>query len=236
MCAQEPRATASELAYAYLERGDPTGWFEPLYARADISGTGVPWIKLAPNPALAGWLAEGRVQGAGRQALVVGCGMGDDAEELARRGFEVTAFDISPSAIRLCHERFPASPVTYLNADLFAPPGGWQGRFDLVVEVITVQALPPILQETALARIVAFVAPGGQLFVFTNAREPHLTPQGPPWAISRDTLAVLDRAGFTALWTRETPRGVSPPTWPVSGVFERRNGQRPPPVHIPPDR
>ena len=138
--------TVSELAHDYLKKGDPTGWFEPLYARADISGAGVPWVKLAPNPFLAGWLADERVKGGGREALVVGCGMGDDAEELARRGFHVTAFDISPSAIRLCRERFPASAVTYLNADLFTPPDDWQGRFDLVVEVITVQALPPILQ------------------------------------------------------------------------------------------
>jgi SAM-dependent methyltransferase len=214
--------TVSELAHDYLEKGNPTGWFEPLYARADISGTGVPWIKLAPNPFLVGWLAEERIQGGGREALVVGCGMGDDAEALAGRGFAVTAFDISPSAIRLCHEHFPISIVTYLNADLFAPPEDWQGRFDLVVEVITVQALPPILQETALAQITTFVAPGGQLFIFTKPRA-----RWPSLGAPRSTLNLIDRSGFTPLWTQEAPRGPSPPTWPMSGVYRRDNGQTP---------
>lgn len=35
-----------------------------------------------------------------RQPLVVGCGLGDDAEQLAAWGLKTTAFDISQSAIR----------------------------------------------------------------------------------------------------------------------------------------
>ncbi|MDZ7952448.1 hypothetical protein [Nostoc sp. DedQUE09] len=35
----------------------------------------------------------------GQKALVIGCGLGDDAEALAHLGFEVTTFDISPTAM-----------------------------------------------------------------------------------------------------------------------------------------
>ncbi|MCC5670705.1 class I SAM-dependent methyltransferase [Nostoc sp. CHAB 5784] len=41
----------------------------------------------------------------GQKALVIGCGLGDDAEAIASLGFEVTAFDISPTAIAWCQER-----------------------------------------------------------------------------------------------------------------------------------
>ena len=52
-----------------------------------------------------------------QKALIIGCGLGDDAEALAKLGFEVTAFDISTSAIAWCQQRFPDSTVNYLVAD-----------------------------------------------------------------------------------------------------------------------
>ena len=55
---------------------DPTAWFEPLYAAADATGRGVPWAKMEPNPYLIAWLDEKNANGAGKTALVVGCGLG----------------------------------------------------------------------------------------------------------------------------------------------------------------
>ncbi|WP_313934260.1 MULTISPECIES: hypothetical protein [Nostocaceae] len=40
--------------------------------------------------------------------------MGDDAEAPAKLGFEVTAFDISPTAISWCQQWFPDSSVNYV--------------------------------------------------------------------------------------------------------------------------
>jgi hypothetical protein len=68
--------------------------------------------------------------------VVVGCGLGADAEFVARHGFATTAFDISATAVRTAQQRYPTSPVDYRTADLF----------DLVVEIINVQALPVSLR------------------------------------------------------------------------------------------
>ena len=62
------------------------------------------WADLKPNPYLLSWLNSG-IEHLGRKAIVVGCGVGDDAEALSAAGYEVTAFDISPEAIRLCTNR-----------------------------------------------------------------------------------------------------------------------------------
>src|ERR1017187_7080256 len=77
-----------------------------------------------------------------RGALVVGCGLGEDAEYIARLGYATTAFDIALTAIAAARSRFPGSPVEYQVADLLAPPPWWSHAFALVVESTTLQALP----------------------------------------------------------------------------------------------
>src|SRR5947209_18068479 len=99
------RAVARELANLYVEQGDPKGWFEILYRQARGEAAVIPWADLRPNPHLVEWLSRAALP-AGR-ALVVGCGLGDDAELLASLGWSVVAFDISAEAIRWAHQRFP---------------------------------------------------------------------------------------------------------------------------------
>src|SRR5438477_8674141 len=87
--------------------GGPTAWFDRLYQEAAAGTAVVPWDRGAPHPLLAPWLDELDLDPRGRQALTVGCGLGADAELLATLGFETTAFDVSPTAIRTARERFP---------------------------------------------------------------------------------------------------------------------------------
>lgn len=43
----------------------------------------IPWAQQDGNLLLVEWLARNHCDGAGKRALVVGCGLGDDAEVLA---------------------------------------------------------------------------------------------------------------------------------------------------------
>src|SRR5689334_6649434 len=116
------RKRARALAAEALSAGEPLAWFERLYREADAEQAIVPWADLRPNPHLLEWLD--RPENSGRsiiapkraRALDVGCGFGDDAEELARRGFDVVAFDIAESAVARARARFAGSPVTYVAA------------------------------------------------------------------------------------------------------------------------
>ena len=78
---------------------------------------------MTTHPSFADWLSNNPLNGKGKSALVVGCGMGDDAVALESLGFQVTAFDVSESAVKFCKARFPGSEVDFVQADLVADPG-----------------------------------------------------------------------------------------------------------------
>lgn len=189
------RATARQIAQEHLEAGDPLGWFEDLYSLAGGNPSIIPWADLRPNPNLVEWLDQQHVVDPGK-ALKVGCGLGDDAEELARRGFETTAFDISQTAIAWSRRRFPRSPVSYLVADLLSAPAEWEAKFDFVLESYTLQVLPPNLGKDAMRCISSFVAPAGTLLVITRGREPSEPEGNMPWPVTRAELAFFETLGL----------------------------------------
>ncbi|HEU5380593.1 MAG TPA: class I SAM-dependent methyltransferase [Ktedonobacteraceae bacterium] len=190
------RQRVRELAQRMLPGGDFAGFFDAVYVTADGDASGIPWADLQAHPVAQSWLQEHNVQGQGQRALVVGCGLGDDAEDLAMRGFQVTAFDVSPRAITWCQQRFPNSSVTYCAADLFDTPAAWQGNFDFVLEIYTIQAIPVVRRAQAIANIAHFVAPGGQLLVVCRGRSPQDDPGTMPWPLTRTELALFEQAGL----------------------------------------
>jgi len=196
MTNDDERKTAEELARKALERGDATGWFELLYAGAGQDADAIPWADLRPHPGFDHWLTFADTSKLGRRAAVVGCGLGDDAEALATRGFEVTGFDVSPSAIDWAKKRFPDSRVGYHVADLFSLPAEWKRRFDLIVEVYTLQALPADVRPAAIEAVAELTAPGGTLVVVCRARESEEPATGPPWHLTREELYAFEHLGL----------------------------------------
>jgi SAM-dependent methyltransferase len=207
---EKHRETARELAHRHLEAGDPLGWFEDLYSRAGKVSSIIPWADLKPNPNLVDWLNQHESAVSG-PALKIGSGLGDDAEEMARRGFETTAFDISESAISWTKGRFPKSSVLYAIVDLFSAPNEWQGKFAFVLESYTLQVLPPYLRAEAVQRIASFVAPGGTLLVIARGREPN-EPEGKmPWPVTKRELSLFQTHGLNQLAFEDYADQEEPP-------------------------
>jgi SAM-dependent methyltransferase len=174
-------------------------WFEAVYALADGDPACVPWAKLAPHPLSRTW-AQSQARGiAGLRILDVGCGLGDNAEFFASMGGEVTAFDFAGKAIDWAKERFPATKVTYCEADLCALPDAWRRGFDLVHECYTLQALSPALLPQALAALCSLLAPGGKLLVVARARDEGEEIEGPPWPLPPSVFAEAGRQGLRVL-------------------------------------
>ncbi|MGI9354469.1 MAG: class I SAM-dependent methyltransferase [Rhizobiaceae bacterium] len=181
-----------------IQEDDPTHWFEPLYSNSTKDGEGVPWANMKTHPSFANWLAQNHLDGYGKLALVVGCGMGDDAIKLESLGFDVTAFDVSATAIDFCRERFPRSNVKFVQADLLEDQPKWLHKFDFVLEIFTVQALPPKYEVELIQSISGFVAPGGQLLVVAEVgAEPRSFDNGPPWVLTLDHIDSFEACGLS---------------------------------------
>jgi len=172
---------------------DPSTWFDRLYVEAPGDPSRVPWASQAVCPIVAEHLD--RNPGPGR-AIVVGCSLGDDSEAVAAAGYDTIGFDVSLVAIDWCRGRFPDSAADYRVADLFGLPGEWRHGFDLVVEVRTVQSLPPAVRSDVLDAVASLVAPGGRLLLVALARPHEVIPYWPPWAVSEQELQRLVEASL----------------------------------------
>lgn len=143
----------------------PADFWEERYAGADRVWSGKVNRVLAD---VAGTLAPGR-------ALDLGCGEGADAIWLARQGWDATAIDISPTAVRRATVAAEGGGVgdraRFVVADLQEMPVG-------AYALVTASFLhsPVELPRDAILRQAAErVAPGGHLLIISHA-------DFPPWA------------------------------------------------------
>jgi SAM-dependent methyltransferase len=216
----DPDERARRLAADSLAVRDPTGWFERLYAAAEDGAAVVPWDRGAPHPLLVEWAGAREPEGGGRRAVVVGCGLGADAEHIAGRGFDTLAFDVSATAVRTARRRFPASDVEYVTADLLDPPADWREAFDLVVEILTVQSLPDPPRREAIGRVRDMVGPGGTLIVVASARDEGPV-EGPPWPLTRGEVAAFATGGLEPVRIEDIADASEPPLRRWRAEFRR---------------
>jgi ubiquinone/menaquinone biosynthesis C-methylase UbiE len=216
------RKRARELAAEFLAKGNPTGWFDALYREAESGAAVVPWADLAPNPHLLSFWQAHPQPSANKSALIVGCGLGDDAEQLATSGFQTTAFDISETAIRAAQKRFPQSKVTYTTANLLAPPPTWLAKFDFVFEAYTLQALPAHIRAQAATNVAGFVAPQGHLLVVARARAAAEPAGEMPWPLTRAEFSAFTNSNLRELSFEDyIDNHETPPTRRFRAFYQR---------------
>ena len=160
----------------YFDRTATAVW-ERLTSDAPVSGIRAT-VRAGRDRMRAAMLAELPADLAGARVLDAGCGTGTMAVELARRGAEVVAVDISPSLIAIARDRAPAGlPIRWEAGDMLDPR---LGHFDHIV------AMDSMIYYSApdIARLLCEAAPrlGGR-FVFTLApRTPALMAM---WQVGR---------------------------------------------------
>lgn len=204
------RSEFGEIAREHYKRRDYVGAFEALYARVDGDPARVPWADLKPHAALVRWVDEQKVGRPSRpsegptgwtpvprkRAVVVGCGLGDDAHALADFGYDVLGFDISPTAIDWARSRFTHERLRFEVGDLFNLPAGWLGAFDRVVEIYTFQSLPLAVRPAAMDHAASLVCPGGKLLVVCRGREPDEPATKLPFPLLKSELDRYVEAGL----------------------------------------
>lgn len=186
-----------QMVKSYQDRDDPTGWFDSIYTDAEGDHRAVFWADLEPNPYLLSWLENSGIEHQGRKAIAIGCGVGDDAEALSEAGYEVTAFDISPEAIRLCKNRYPKTKGNYLIADLFDYPLQWAEDFDLVYECNTIQVLHGQYRIQARDAMVSLLALQGHLLVSCRSRLKGEQEDDIPLPLDKEEIDGFIRCGLS---------------------------------------
>ncbi len=199
------------------ELGDPRSGAAPPAVEWDArysDGEGAMWSG-RPNGRLVVEVADlppGR-------ALDVGCGEGADAIWLARRGWSVTAIDVSDVAVSRAREAAALAGVAveWLRGDALRTPFPARS-FDLVS--MQYPALPKAAGEAAVRTLVETVRRGGLLLAvyhdLNDEHREHMKSQGvdPADYVGSDDLRRLLGDDFTVELHAVEPRIDPPPGTP----------------------
>jgi SAM-dependent methyltransferase len=175
-----------------------------------------------PNPQLVEEIS-GLVPG---RALDAGCGEGADAIWLAKRGWHVTAVDIS--AVALEHARAialsaeTARRIEWRHADLSVDVPA-PAAYDLVSAHFV--HLPPVQREALFHGLATAVKPGGALLIVghdpsdlrTSARRPS---RAGVLFTAAEVASLLDPASWNILVEAARPRSTTDPAGQIITVHD----------------
>ena len=179
-------------------------WFEGLYHDNKNSQEKIPWAKQCANPMLLRYLQEHQPHKG--KALVIGCGLGDDAHALVLAGHEVTAIDISQSALDMAKERFFDSQINFVKQDIFE----YEEKFDLVFEAFTIQSLPRKFRGQMIEAIAKTVAKEGRLLIVAHQQTQIF--EGPPWPLTQEEVESFSQHKLKMAFCEvvDIPSAISP--------------------------
>lgn len=178
------------------EHKEASAWFNELYKKCERDESQVPWATMTSHKFLDEYIASHAANG---KALVVGCGLGDDAMALHKAGYDVTAIDISESAIEWCEERFNEHDIKFRVHDIFEMPEEMLESFDFIFESRTIQSFPLAFRNRIIEAISALAKKDGKIFVVANGKLEGEEIQGPPWPLERNEVRLFENYGMQEL-------------------------------------
>ena len=158
----------------------------------------------------------------GGRILDAGCGSARDAQEFARRGYAVTAFDGSEEMARRASDRTGMNVLHLRFGEI-----EWRGEFDGIWACASLLHLPSDELPAALTRIVQALKPGGALFVsmklgeFEGDREGRWFTDITPNGLRRVMEGTKDLEGI-GVWQTADARPERASTW-VNVLARRSN-------------
>ena len=184
----EAREKMLEIYSASENSNDPLSWFEELYCSSRRDRRLISWDWMEPHPFLVEWTEENQHTG---RALVVGSGLGEDAAFLYEKGWKVTAFDVSESAVEWASQLHKGKEIDWLVGDLVQPEQRWKEAFDLVLEVHILQAIPKEIRNRAYRNLSPLLDRKGLLMCIGRVANGLEEQDAPPWPLSRDFIRQI---------------------------------------------
>ncbi len=163
--------------------------WDESYRKGDVF-----WDRGAPSPALKQYLERHAVRG---RALVPGCGRGHEVALAVEHGLDAIGLEIAPTGVAEARALYPHLAKRFVTGDLFDPPEGMRGAFDVVLEHTCLSALPPAMRADYRHGIDLTLRRGG-LVIGVWFIDPALDPgeEGPPYPCSVAELTALFAEGY----------------------------------------
>ena len=102
----------------------------------------------------------------GLAVLDLGCGNGDDSQDLVERGLQVVAFDQSRVSLRRARRR--ASKIRIVHGDMRAPSPFADATFDLIVASLSLHYFTWQQSERIIEEVRRILRPSGWLICRVN--------------------------------------------------------------------
>ena len=133
-----------------------------------------------------------------RRLCIIGCGRGYDAVMFAKKGFDVTAVDFAPSAIRALKElaKQEMVDVNVVQRDIFLLVPEFQGFFNYVIEQTCFCAIHPSRRKEYESLVKAILKPGGKLIGLWFPLDKQLDEGGPPYGTTIDEVKSVFNIGW----------------------------------------
>lgn len=194
--------------------------------REKFRASDTPWDRGEVHPQLVRWIDESALTRC--RILVPGCGSGHEVAHLAARGFDVTAIDYAPEAVRLTQARLANAGLNAKVEEADALTWQSDAPFDAIYEQTCLCALHPDQWTRYAAQLRNWVLPGGALCaLFMQAQRLGAAEgfvEGPPY----HTDIHAARALFCEpdwIWPKPPfPRSDHPRGIFELGVLLRRSG------------
>lgn len=136
--------------------------WENNYQKADIPN--LPWEAFKPPSKLVKLIDSGKIKVG--KAIDIGCGLGTSAIYLAKRGFDVTALDVSKTALRYASEMAEKEKVKINFIQGFAHKLEFPGKtFTLVFDRGCFHHILPELREDYIEGIYRVLADKGSYYL-----------------------------------------------------------------------
>lgn len=197
----------------------PTSWWEDLYRSSDVAS--LPWYSPSLDVDLGAALAIRAKPGI--RVLDLGTGPGTQAIALAKRGYEVVATDIAPSAVRKAAHVAEREKVRIeFRVDNILDSKLEDGLVDAIVDRGVFHVMPPESRPRYVAAVHRILRPRGLLFIKAfSDKEPR---QQGPFHFSPAELRGNFEAAFDVLSIEDATFQGTLPEDPKAlvAVFRRR--------------
>lgn len=179
--------------------------WDDYYRRAEQTNTTPPWESSEPfNGLLELKVQHPEIFIEGKSCIELGSGASASAVWLAAQGFQTTAVDICPLAIKRAQTRIPNSgSVNWVTLDLMGPDVIEKlGNFDFVFDMQCFHVLRDMDQNTIVETMLNLLKPGGYLMVVTGAHSVTALSaefKGPPQLLEEEVIEPFQSRGLSLL-------------------------------------